>query len=117
MLNEESLILIADQAFSVTCRLHQYKPSSTSKHSYQAEIKDVIKECKQMDWMVCCFPDNLENLSNNESCAFSPLKDNAIITWFLTLGWQGSEETILKCLTIPPAFLIPEEQGNLAHEK
>ena len=35
----------------------------------------------------------------------------------ITLGCQGSEETILKCLTIPSASLIPEEYGKLTHEK
>ena len=65
--------------------------------------------------MVCHFLDIPECLSSKESYVFSTLKDNAIITYFLTLGWQGSEETILKCLAIPPAFLMPEEQRSLAH--
>ena len=31
----------------------------------------------------------------------------------LTLGWLSSKETLLKCLSIPPAFLTPEGQRNI----
>ena len=55
-------------------------------------------------------PSTQKNLSNSKSYVLSLLKDNAIFTKFLALGWWGSEETLLKCLAIPPAFLTPEEQ-------
>ena len=84
-------------------------------------MKDLTPQKKVKEWVQNIPPtraatsDAIIIISSDEDSNASPagnLSEAGIQKLAFPLGWQGNEETLLKCLSIPPAFLIPEEPGE-----